>query len=1023
MKIINTILLLFAGIALFGQVSVEQVEINASATQAVLLGVSPEVRDIVPSGSDFRAKKEIFRKNKKKPDNFKWRLKGQSKAIISELEHLGDDPIRQSTHTQNNIVEPFVNIDGIGDFGSPMDPTGDIGLDYYVQAVNVTQIGVFDKEANLIQEFAMSDLWAPLGAVSAGDPIVLFDESENRWFITEFTDPANLLIAVSVTSDPLGSFYAYSFSTPNFPDYPKYGIWPDALVVTSNEGGAGTLHQYFIDKEGLLAGDPTVTIQRVEIPGGDPVGGFLVSTPVDVDGDISPTDTRPLVVKIDDSSWGTTTQDEIDIFRFQIDWNDVNNTTVENISIPTTSFDSYPCAATGFGFSCIPQLGSNGVDGLPEIIMNIPKFRSFGTHESMVLSFITDVTNGNNHSGIRWMELRKTVGSEWTLYQEGTYAPDELDRFMPSIAIDRFGNIGMGYNVSSVNDYVGVRYTGRFASDPLGEMTVTEYNVVDGQAAINVFGGRFGDYAHMSVDPVNGTTFWFTTEYAGDGTFVTETRIVAFELGRDTFDLSVSSLVEPTTSATLGSDETVTIEVQNIGWQALANYDVGFFFDGVLTDQISIADTLFVDSTRVHSFANTVDMSALGDYEIKAYISHPLDSTFRNDTLLTILSQLLAIDGALTLEQPMNTCISATELNATINNNGADDIVSGEFHITLNGTPIDTVSWTGNLGFGQSEDVAIPVDELIVGTNDIEIIFNNINGSTDQDATNNTVQTTVDFDGNLEQFTLSILTDDYPGETTWEVADENGTILFSGGPYSAMEALEVIDMCLDTTQCYTFTIFDTYGDGICCGYGQGNYSMVDAEGNTVFIDNGQFSTQESQSFCGQMECLLTATFMIADDLGNNEGSIIVEATGGTPPLQYSIDGGNTFQSSPTFGNLEQGEYEVVIQDATDNCTYSETVNVPLYISTTSPEENSYSFVLLPNPNDGYFTIEFSIDDAPTSLDFEIIDITGRVIQTRMMGSYDGIFIAPVSLVAYPSGTYFVRVFGEEFSVLKRVIKQ
>jgi len=995
MKITNTIILLFAGIALFGQVRVEQIEINASATQAILLGTSQEVRDIVASGSDFRAKKEIFRRNKKKPDNFIGRLQGQSKAIIPELEHLGDDPIRQSEHSQNNIIEPLININGIGDFGSPMDPTGDVGLEHYVQAVNVTQVGVFDKEANLIQEFAMSDLWAPLGESSAGDPIVLFDDVENRWFITEFTDPANLLIAVSVTSDPLGSYHAYSFSTPEFPDYPKYGIWPEALVVTSNEGDAGILHQYFIDKAAIIAGEPMATIQRVEIPGGSPESGFLVSTPVDVDG-----------------------------FRFDIDWDDVNNTTAENISIPTTNFDGFPCSAVGFGFSCIPQLNGSGVDGLPEVIMNIPKFRQFGTHESVVLSFITDVTDGDNHSGIRWVELRKTPGSEWTLYQEGTYAPDELDRFMPSIAIDKFGNIGLGYNVSSPNDNVGVRYTGRFASDPLGEMTITEYNVVDGQAAINA-NGRFGDYAQMSVDPINGVTFWFTTEYAGNGTFVTETRIVAFELGRDTFDLGVISLVEPTNSASLTNAETVTIKVQNTGLEAIANYDVGFFFDGILTDQITIADTLPVDSTRLHSFTNTVDMSALGAYEIKAFISHPLDSTFRNDTLLAVVNQLLAIDGVLTLEQPMNTCTPDFEVSAIINNNGVDDIVSGEFHITLNGTPIDTVSWAGNLSFGQSESLTIPISGLTVDANNIEIVFTNVNGSTDQDNTNNTAQTTVNFDGNLTQFTLNILTDDYPGETTWEVADPNNTVLFSGGPFSGTSELNTIDMCLDTAQCYTFTIFDSYGDGICCGVGVGNYNMTDAQGNIVFSDDGQFASQETQNFCGRtMECLLTATFMIAqDENGTNNGSIIVEATGGTPPLMYSIDGGNTFQSSPTFDNLMYGEYPVVVQDATDNCAYSETVSVPLFTSTVGVAEYQYSFILRPNPNDGYFTIEFSIEDAPPVLDFEIIDINGRAVQSRMMGSYDGVFIAPVSLVAYPAGTYFVRVFGEEFSVLRRVVKQ
>ncbi len=1025
MKITNTTLLLFVCMTLFGQVRVEKTEADVSVTQAVLLGTSMEVRDLVASGSDFKAKKKIFKKNRKAPDNFKAQAV-HSNTVIPELEHLGPDLIRQSQYTQNIPIEPLININGIGDFGSPHDPTGDVGLDYYVQAVNVTQVGVFDKEGNLIQEFAMGDLWASLGAASAGDPIVLFDESENRWFITEFTDPANLLIAVSVTSDPLGAYYAYSFSTPNFPDYPKYGIWPDALAISTNELNPGNLSQYVIDKAGLIVGDSIVTMQRILIPGANTESGFLVSIPVDADGDIPPSDARPLAVKLDDASWGNAMQDEIDIIRFDIDWNDADSTSVETINIATSNFDSFPCLDGGNIFNCIPQAGGDGVSGISDIIMNVPKFRNFGTHESIVLSFITDVTDGDNLSGIRWVELRKTPGAEWSLYQEGTYSPDDMHRFMPSIAIDKSGNIALGYNVSSPDDYIGIRYTGRYANDSLGIMTVDEYNVIDGIATINA-NGRFGDYSHMSVDPVDGFTFWYTTEYAGDGTGVTRTRIVAFKIERDTFDLDITSIVEPTNAAMLDSNEIVTIKILNRGLEPLANYDLGFFFDGTLTDQITIADTLFSDSTYLHSFANTVDMSVVGAYEIKAFVSHPLDSTSRNDTLLNIVNHLLAIDGVLSLQQPAGVCRPNTEVVATISNNGADKITSGDFHITLNGVPSDTVSWAGNLSYTESEDVSIPIDNLISGVNDIDIVFTNVNGDTDRDTTNNSAQITVDYAGGLEQFTLNILTDNYPTETTWEVVDSLENLLFSGGPYNTIGTLESTDMCLDTGQCYTFTIFDSYGDGICCGYGLGNYNMVDQDGNTVFSGTGEFFTQESQDFCAgtilEVECLLTASFTISDDRGNNEGSIAIVAMNGTPPYMYSIDGGNTFQSSSLFIDLMTGDYEVLVEDATGACTYSETVFVPLYVSTTDAEENTYSFILTPNPNDGYFTLEFSIANAPPSLDFEIIDINGRVIQSRMVSSYDGIFIAPISLVAYPSGTYLVRIFGEEFSISKRVVKR
>ena len=236
-------------------------------------------------------------------------------------------------------------------------------------------------------------------------------------------------------------------------------------------------------------------MQRIQIAGSFATqAGFFVSTPLDFNGDTMPIDTRPMVMKLNDSSWGNAPQDRVELFNFDIDWENQANTVVTRTDIVTTPFDSYPCSQTGFGFQCVPQLNGGGLDAIPEVIMNVPQYRNFGTHQSIVLSFITDATNGQNQSAIRWMELRKSGMEDYTIYQEGTYAPDGLDRYMSSIAIDKFGNIALGYNVSSLDMYVGLRYTGRLANDPLGEMTFEEFNVVDGLGAINN-GGRFGDYA------------------------------------------------------------------------------------------------------------------------------------------------------------------------------------------------------------------------------------------------------------------------------------------------------------------------------------------------------------------------------------------------------------------------------------------------------------------------------------------------------------------------------------------------
>ena len=93
---------------------------------------------------------------------------------------------------------------------------------------------------------------------------------------------------------------------------------------------------------------------------------------------------------------------------------------------------------------------------------------------------------------------------------------------------------------------------------------------------------------------------------------------------------------------------------------------------------------------------------------------------------------------------------------------------------------------------------------------------------------------------------LEVRTDNYPGETTWEVKNSAGVVLYAGGPYATPNTLNNIELCLPTG-CYTFTIHDSYGDGICCSYGSGYYNIK--QGTTILTSGGQFGTSEVKSFC------------------------------------------------------------------------------------------------------------------------------------------------------------------------------
>jgi hypothetical protein len=158
------------------------------------------------------------------------------------------------------------------------------------------------------------------------------------------------------------------------------------------------------------------------------------------------------------------------------------------------------------------------------------QYRNFGDYEAMVTNHTVDV-DGADRAGVRWYELRNE-GSGWYIYQQGTYSPDTDSRWMASIAMDEFGNIALGYSVSSSTTYPSIRYTGRMKDDPLGQMTITEQEIIAGTGSQIGPGCRWGDYSMMSVDPADNTTFWYTTEYVENtGTAPWQTRVASFTFG------------------------------------------------------------------------------------------------------------------------------------------------------------------------------------------------------------------------------------------------------------------------------------------------------------------------------------------------------------------------------------------------------------------------------------------------------------------------------------------------------------
>ena len=170
-------------------------------------------------------------------------------------------------------------MDGEGyQFLNPPDTVGDIGTNHYIQMVNATVVSIYDKtDASLMQRFDLTVLGGC--ATGSGDPIVLFDPMADRWMLSEFGPGNSICVFISQTPDPQGAYYSYQFSTPGFPDYPKYGVWPDAYYMTTNESSSGV---YALERDEMLLGN-AATSQRFSIPD-LPGFPFNAVTPADLDG-------------------------------------------------------------------------------------------------------------------------------------------------------------------------------------------------------------------------------------------------------------------------------------------------------------------------------------------------------------------------------------------------------------------------------------------------------------------------------------------------------------------------------------------------------------------------------------------------------------------------------------------------------------------------------------------------------------------------------------------------------------------
>jgi len=514
-------------------------------------------------------------------------------GIAVEQTSQGTRPAADLLDSFDGLGAGFVGPQGTASFRSPSDDSLAVGPDHLVQIVNAriavySKKGKkYDKTGTVLWgAVPTKSVWAGFGGVcearNNGDAVVRYDQLAGRWLIVmpmfsriapgEFPEkvglardepvppgqlaksgkasspgpaaapPANppqppppgqrpprategvwgMCYAVSTGPDPLGTYYRYAFERPLFPDYPRPAVWTDGYYVPTSTGDDVIQKLICIaDRAKMLAGQPA-TEQCIVIDGVN----FLNNA--DIDGPKAPPAGTPNIML---AAGGTQLKkvfedDGIYYWKVHVDWNNPANTKAEGpVKIKVAPYH-YLC--NGQLSSCVPQPNTERrLDVQGDKIMQRVVYRKAGGRESIVAAHSVATQAGGG--GVRWYELRLNKKGDPELYQEGTYAPDGFYRWMPSIAMDKKGDIGVGYSFGGLPNFPGVRFAARRAGDPKGRLTLHESVLATGEASqTNTL--RWEDYTTTALDPSDDCTFWYVGDYLKTGDTSYRTRIGSFRL-------------------------------------------------------------------------------------------------------------------------------------------------------------------------------------------------------------------------------------------------------------------------------------------------------------------------------------------------------------------------------------------------------------------------------------------------------------------------------------------------------------
>lgn len=644
--------------------------------------------------------------------------------IVAGKGSTGADVLTKNPHRLKNTIpnKASLLVFETGASGSqPTDPAGAVGPNHYISVIN-TAFQIFDKNGNSLTGGLVSPNPTIFPSGGCCDLTASYDNIADRWVLSFLGGGAQ--IAVSDGPDPMTSGWTtYTYGVVS--DYQKLSVWSDGYYMTENTSAGEKVHVF--DRDAMLAGDAIAGIQSFVLPG-LVTSGFHSAQALNISDDNAPGLGNATIVYMQDDAWNGVANDHIKLWDIDIDWDVPGNSVIsaavelgnaEGVSDFVSVFD-------GGSFVNLQQpSGGSTIDALQATVMNQAQFRKFGSHNSAIFNFVVDAgVSGTEQAAVRWYELRQTAhGQPWTVYQEGTYtAPDNRHAWNASMIMDVQGNIGMGYTgMSSSNSTdsgvrVGSYYTGRFANDDLGVMTLEEGTIIAGDA--NIPGTRYGDYSKIDIDPDGDKKFWFVNEVMSGGR---KNVAGVFQIAPNTTnDVGVVSVDTPM-DATLTNAETVTVTVFNFGEDPASGFDVNYQVDGGATITEAFVGTLASQTSAQHTFGTTADLSAEGQtYSIMSCTDYTIDEDNDNDCTSLNVIHIAANDiGVTEITAPVSgEGLGSETVTVTIENFGTSDQSGFDVNYIIDaGTPVvETVAATVTAGSTISYSFTVPANLSNFGT-------------------------------------------------------------------------------------------------------------------------------------------------------------------------------------------------------------------------------------------------------------------------------------------------------------------